>query len=370
MKQSFLKLLPFALVIMSSVAAYSADNFVKITLPKGISVELPRNWTALSRNLRITLDSTVQSVTEQIGVFDASSDLNFAANYFEDNGKTAAIFNIRYYPDLKLSQQDAAQSTPNDVRDINALIRANVEKGGKAFGASVIEWRGTKLQQINGATAFVSEYTRTPIENDGEFCSRLVRIFRKQDSYTITVSYRLSQERLLRPICDRIITSIRNQSTIVLTDHPIPAEGVTLALPSPPKVQQKKFPGGEIINYQAVAELTSERSVLLSFRILKLTKPALTSDTEKLLSNYLTGYLGTFYQDARVVKKSPRKTSRLIEGHYFRVQALSSGKNAYTENFFFVQRGRMWHLSLLYGDEIEEATSSLFDAFINSFRFD
>ena len=108
MKQSFLKLLPFALVIMSSVAAYSADNFVKITLPKKVSVELPRNWTALSRNLRITLDSTVQSVTEQIGFFDASSDLNFAANYFEDNGKTAAIFNIRYYPDLKLSQQDAA----------------------------------------------------------------------------------------------------------------------------------------------------------------------------------------------------------------------------------------------------------------------
>ena len=194
-----------------TVTASAGENFVRVTLPKNVGVELPRNWTALTKNQKITLDSTVQSVTERIGAFDATSDLHFAANYFEDNNKTAAIFNIRYYPDLELTQRDAAEATPNDIKELDAVIRDGIEKGGKGFGYSVIEWRGTKRQTFNGATAFVSEYTRTPIQNNGEFCSRLVRVFRGRDSYTITISYRLSQELLLRPICDKVISSIKNQ---------------------------------------------------------------------------------------------------------------------------------------------------------------
>ena len=205
---TFLALLGFALI---TTPASAGENFVRVTLPKSVSVELPRNWTALTKNQKITLDSTVQSVTERLGMFDATSDLNFAANYFDDNSKTAAIFNIRYYPDLDLTQRDAAEATANDIRELDAALRDGMEKSGKGFGYSVIEWRGTKRQTINGATAFVTEYTRTPIQNNGEFCSRLVRVFRGRDSYTITVSYRLSQELLLRPICDKIIGSIKNQ---------------------------------------------------------------------------------------------------------------------------------------------------------------
>lgn len=206
-----MKTLAALFIAFSAVTTSAAENFVQITLPKSVSVELPRNWTALTKNQKITLDSTVQSVTERIGMFDASSDLNFAANYFEDNNKTAALFNIRYYPELEFTQKDAAKATPNDIKELDAVIRDAVEKAVKGFGYSVIEWRGTKRQTINGTTAFVSEYTRTPIQNNGEFCSRLVRVFRGRDSYTITISYRLSQELLLRPICDKVISSIKSQ---------------------------------------------------------------------------------------------------------------------------------------------------------------
>src|SRR3972149_7849153 len=87
--------------------AYAGNNFVLISLPHGVQIELPRNWEALSKNQRITLDSSVQSRNERAGIFDASSDLNFGANYYDEAGKTAAILNIRYYPDLALSQADA-----------------------------------------------------------------------------------------------------------------------------------------------------------------------------------------------------------------------------------------------------------------------
>jgi len=37
-----------------------------------------------------------------------------------------------------------------------------------------------------------------------------VRVFNGGKSFTMTVSYRENQEYLLRPICDRIISSLRN----------------------------------------------------------------------------------------------------------------------------------------------------------------
>ena len=210
MKSPISPILIATLLVLSGARTHAANNFVQIKLPKKVTVELPKNWTALSRNQRVTLESTVQSLNERIGLFDASSDLNFGANYFEDTGKVAAIFNIRYYPNLELSQVDAAEATANDIHDLDAVIQKGMEKASIGL-SSIIEWRGTKRQTINGATVFISEYTRTPIQNNGEFCARLVRVFRKADSYTITISYRLPQELLLRPICDRVIASIKNE---------------------------------------------------------------------------------------------------------------------------------------------------------------
>src|SRR3990170_336107 len=44
----YISLLPVAL---------AANNIVPIRLPHGVQIELPRNWEALSKNQRITLDS-------------------------------------------------------------------------------------------------------------------------------------------------------------------------------------------------------------------------------------------------------------------------------------------------------------------------
>lgn len=202
-------LLGIAVCIALLPVALAANNFVPIKLPHGVQIELPRNWEALSRNQRITLDSSVQSRNERAGIFDASSDLNFGANYYDEAGKTAAIMNIRYYPDLELSQADARAAGQTDIRELDSALRESMVKAGQINGFSVLSWNGTTKQVINGATAFVTEYKRSPLKNNGNFKVRLVRVFNGGKSFTLTISYREDQEYLLRPICDRIISSIR-----------------------------------------------------------------------------------------------------------------------------------------------------------------
>lgn len=190
--------------------AIASNNFVAIQLPKSVQIELPRNWKALSNNQIITLDSATQSITERAGIFDASSELNFGANYYDDLRKTAALMSVRYYPDLDVSQAQANSSGASDIRELDIALRESMVKAAQINGWSVLVWKGTIKQVINGITLFITEYKRSPVNNNGNFIVRLVRVFNGAKSFTMTVSYRENQEYLLRPICDRIISSLRN----------------------------------------------------------------------------------------------------------------------------------------------------------------
>lgn len=191
--------------------AIAANNFVPIRLPHSLQIELPRNWEVLSKNQRITLDSTAQSRSELAGIiFDAASDFNFGANYYDDAGKTAALMNVRYYPDLDVSQADARAAGASDIRELDTELRELIVKGAQVSGFAVLVWNGTVKQVINGVTTFITEYKRSSLNNNGITKVRLVRVFNGGKSFTMTVSYRENQEYLLRPICDRIISSLRN----------------------------------------------------------------------------------------------------------------------------------------------------------------
>ena len=189
--------------------AFAGNNFVHIQLPNNVHIELPRNWKAFSQNQRITLDSAVQARNEFVGMYDASSDLNFAANYYDDTGEIAASMNVRFYPNLNISQASIQKFSQDDISALDSGLHEATVKSIKVFGSSILSWYGTHKQIINNATAFITEYKRAPINNNGAFKVRLVRIFNGNKSFTMTVSYRENQAGLLEPICDRIISSLR-----------------------------------------------------------------------------------------------------------------------------------------------------------------
>ena len=213
MKVSWLAILrrwlPIMGLLLCANLATATGNFLTIRLAKGVTVELPRNWTALSNNQRITLDSYVEAKRSMKGPSDPASDLNFAANYYDEQGKTAAIFNVRYYPDQTVTQADSRAATAADTKELDDALHSEMEAGMQQFGMRILAWMGTKKQSINGLIAFVTEYRRAAIREGSPFRVRLVRVLSGGRSFTVTVSYREDQELFLRPICDRVIQSIR-----------------------------------------------------------------------------------------------------------------------------------------------------------------
>jgi len=197
-------------LILNVYTASASSNFLLISLPKGVSVELPKNWIVQSKNIRITLESWLETKMELAGITAPSSDLNFAANYYDDQGRHAAYFSIRYYPEQTMTQADSRAVTTADMKEADVAARASNQIAAvQPPGMRVLSWMGTTKQTINGTIAFVTEYRRTGSNGSAPFQVRLVRVLNADRSFTVTISYREDQEFLLRPICDRIIQSIR-----------------------------------------------------------------------------------------------------------------------------------------------------------------
>lgn len=199
-----------AVVLIFAVhgVASATDNFARVKLPKGVSIEIPKNWVVLSGNQRITLDSAVESGLDLSGIKQEGSELPFAANYYDDKGNTLGIMNVRYYPQLELTQADAQSANAQDVRELDAALKENMIPSMKAFNMTVTSWAGTQKSVINGITVFLTEYQRKSLKGSGGFRVRLVRVLAADKSFTVTVSYHEAASFLLKPITDRIINSL------------------------------------------------------------------------------------------------------------------------------------------------------------------
>lgn len=209
----------------SITTAYATNNFAKVSLPKGVSIELPKNWIVLSGNQRITLDSAVESGLDLSGIEQEDSELPFAANYYDDKGTTLGILNVRYYPQLELSQADARAKNAQDVKDLDALLRENMITSMKAFNMKkATSWVGTEKTSINGITVFLTEYRRQALKGSGEFRVRLVRVLDGDKSFTLTVSYHEAASFLLKPITDRIINSLTLEGIRKVSDLKAPVD--------------------------------------------------------------------------------------------------------------------------------------------------
>ena len=200
--KSFLLALLFSL---ATLPAWGASNFVRVPLGKGASIEVPKNWVVLSGNQRNTIDTFVEAK----GYRQTKSALSFAANLYDDRGKTIALINVRFYPDNPITQAEARQVTPSDIKEIDAEMRKVAEAPLKAMGVRMLNWYGSKMQVINGLFVLVHEQQQSGAGDVGVTRVRGVRVWRSPRSFTVTLSYRERHATMLLPIINYMNNSLR-----------------------------------------------------------------------------------------------------------------------------------------------------------------
>jgi hypothetical protein len=196
---------PFLFVCQSN----ADSNFIRVNLTKGVSAELPKNWSVMSKNRRITIETWKESVFQANKLSDVENDLPFMANYFDDMGNSAGTFSIRFYPTIKVTESEAIAGGMVFIKEIDDGIKKNFTIGVEAGGGKLVSWLGTTVRSINGSMYFISENRQLSPRGEG-FRGILVRYLNAEKSFTVLISYREDDAYVLKPICDRIISSIQH----------------------------------------------------------------------------------------------------------------------------------------------------------------
>ena len=205
------KLFIIIFLLLTATASIGEGAYVTVHLPKGISLDVPRNWVSLSNNEKIDLTAFAEAAAE--GIIDLEDELeilHFAANYHNKEGKTEALVNLRYYPDNKLTQKDVKEEMYDLIIAMaDTQNESNMRKLLDNVGLKVLEWKGMRKESIGGLIAIVTEYRRT-----GSFADsgrvRLMMFNNGKDSFHMTVSYddKKYNSFMLEAITDKIVRSL------------------------------------------------------------------------------------------------------------------------------------------------------------------
>lgn len=197
----------FLLLLSLPLGAISASNFIRVPLGKGASIEVPKNWVVLSGNIRTTIDAFVEAKGYRL----TESSLDFAANLYDDRGKTLALVNARFYPDNPITQPQARQLTAADIKGVDAELRRAAEQPLKSMGIKMSNWYGSRMHVINGFHVLVHEHQHSGANDLGVTRVRSLRVWNSPRSFTVTLSYRESEAAMLLPIIDYMTNSLRLQ---------------------------------------------------------------------------------------------------------------------------------------------------------------
>jgi hypothetical protein len=184
-----------------------SKNYIRLSLPRGVSVELPRNWVAISGHSRQTLDAAAGAFAGKQG--ELASELPFAANLYDDRRNAIAIFNIRYYPEMDIAQADVRRFTMADIKDLDQELHATMQSAMSGAGLSILSWLGTRRIAAGGKTVLLTEYRRAGLKGSSPFRVSLFSVLDSPRSFTITFSYKEELAVLLKPIRSRVISTVR-----------------------------------------------------------------------------------------------------------------------------------------------------------------
>ena len=200
------KLLVLILFLFAGTISIAGSNYKTISLPKGVSIDLPINWQVISNNERITLDAYVETLFDPL-----DSEFPFAANYYNDNDEIDALVNIRYYPSEVVTQENVINMfTPDVLRAMDDVLYKSSTLTMKKINGKILSWNGSKKKRIKDTVALVTDYRRSSGLPKSNVRVRLVRVLNGNKSFTLTVSYADNKKSsfMLEEITNRIIESL------------------------------------------------------------------------------------------------------------------------------------------------------------------
>lgn len=196
----------FALLSIQSIYAQSSSNFPTVTLPRGIEVQIPKGWWLLSADHDQAIQTSVEAAMDlsDIGLSEGQESNLIAANSMPRSTYAAIRVDSTIPPSIVPSEFPSI--TVNDIRELQTAMRQNLQKLLPLQGNQLIEFLGSRIDNISTHPAIVTEYRRTGPK--GPVFVQINQIFTTSQEIRINLSYRESEMALWKPVLGKIRRSL------------------------------------------------------------------------------------------------------------------------------------------------------------------
>lgn len=201
-----------AVMLILSAAAHAQTNenqFVALRFARGITMDAPRTWRAVSADENEVILTTVQATLDLTGVKQTAKQ---SLTLLKAQPKLQQL-----YAYVKLSekfgefkdQKETERASDAELKKFDEAQLADIKKMSELTGMKMVEWKGSRKEQINGKWALVTEYRREDRDGHGPVWCQIIAIHLRDRCITLTLSYREREEVVLKPVILRMRSSLK-----------------------------------------------------------------------------------------------------------------------------------------------------------------
>jgi hypothetical protein len=186
-------------------AAAQDSNFVLLRLPFNVSMRVPRNWWRIDGDLNQAIATNAEALINLAGMKMPRGKQNiFRANSMPRSTYAGIAINIE---DSDLSPIDVQKATDNELREIGVFMHDMFKRSTVGTGMSIIGEFKVRKETVDGQPALIYDYERSGAK--GPVRVRVINFYISQKELAITLSYRMSEATLWKPVIDYMHKTIR-----------------------------------------------------------------------------------------------------------------------------------------------------------------
>lgn len=192
------------LSLLSGFAA--ASNFVVLTLPRGVEIQVPKNWWVLSQQFDEAAKTAMEASFDNAGIDlpEGTSVTLLAANSMPRT--TYASVRVDSSTPVLGPPSEIAKVTASELKEYENDMQLNLQQLLSQQGNKILNFYGTRPANISGHPTLITKYKRTGPK--GPVQVAIIQIFTHSQDLNIALSYRESETALWKPVIAKIQKSI------------------------------------------------------------------------------------------------------------------------------------------------------------------
>lgn len=204
-----LRLVITLLLVLSAPQIHSRDlgnQFVTARLAHGVAVDIPRSWYVFQGTEMAAIETAVGAAIDLTGQtrMAQGGEILILASFPDQNLYSGLTITSLAIAGMRSDFANSV-SVP-ELKSSEASLRQGVEVSQARLGTKVFGWTSLQKDALGKYVILRTSYVRT--SDAGDTRVQLYKFFTKGHVIDVALSTRIANERLNKPILDRILQSI------------------------------------------------------------------------------------------------------------------------------------------------------------------